>query len=236
LLQRLIQHTDTLLPPPSKGTTSLLGHGDASLLRTSSVHNEKPYNPRAPRTRLGKHLASQPKRSAFNSCLALTARELGGNVLSNHRQPTFVSKYYKELVTLFGHRFPIYCVTFDKSGLRVITGSDDYLVKIWCAKTGYLIYTLRGHQKEITDLTLNEENTLLATTSTDGIIRVWSMKDFRPIAVLTSGTPTVRLQLKAILGIYRLYSCFHLMLIEKGLYYRQLLSFANERHTVLDGD
>lgn len=112
-------------------------------------------------------------------------------MLRDQRQPTFVSKSYKELVTLFGHRFPIYCVTFDKAGLRVITGSDDYLVKIWCARTGYLIYTLRGHQKEITDLTLNEENTLLATTSTDGVIRVWSLKDFRPIAVLTSGTTSV---------------------------------------------
>ncbi|KAG2177959.1 hypothetical protein INT43_003206 [Umbelopsis isabellina] len=190
LLQKLVQHTDTLLPPPGHGTTTLLGHGDASLLRTTSVHNEKPYNPRAPQSRLAKHIYTQPKRSSFNSSLALTARELGGNVLKNQRQPTFVSKYYKELVTLFGHRFPIYCVTFDKAGLRVITGSDDYLVKIWCATTGYLIYTLRGHQKEITDLTLNEENTLLATTSTDGIIRVWSMKDFRPIAVLTSGAPT----------------------------------------------
>ncbi|GAB5586721.1 hypothetical protein Unana1_01621 [Umbelopsis nana] len=190
LLQKLVQHTDTLLPPPAAGSTALLGHGDASLLRSSSVHSEKPYNPRAPRARLAKHLVSQPKRSSFNSCLALSAREMGGNVLKNQRQPTFLSKYYKELVTLFGHRFPIYCVTFDKSGLRVITGSDDYLVKIWCARTGYLIYTLRGHQKEITDLTLNEENTLLATTSTDGIIRVWSMKDFRPIAVLTSGAAT----------------------------------------------
>ncbi|KAH8547630.1 hypothetical protein BGW37DRAFT_432323, partial [Umbelopsis sp. PMI_123] len=188
LLQRLVQHTDTLLPPPANGSSTLLGPGDASLLRTSSVHNEKPYIPRAPRSRLGKHMLSHPIRQVFNSCLALTARELGGNVLKDQRQPAFVSRSYKELVTLFGHRFPIYCVTFDKSGLRVITGSDDYLVKIWCARTGYLIYTLRGHQKEITDLTLNEENSLLATASTDGIIRVWSMKDFRPIAVLTSGT------------------------------------------------
>ncbi|KAG2187070.1 hypothetical protein INT44_003298 [Umbelopsis vinacea] len=188
LLQRLVQHTDTLLPPPAKGSSTLLGPGDASLLRNISVHNEKPYIPRAPRSRLGKHIYSHPNRQVFNSCLALTGRELGSNVLRDQRQPTFVSKSYKELVTLFGHRFPIYCVTFDKAGLRVITGSDDYLVKIWCARTGYLIYTLRGHQKEITDLTLNEENTLLATTSTDGVIRVWSLKDFRPIAVLTSGT------------------------------------------------
>lgn len=191
MLQRLVHHTDTLLPPPAKGSSTLLGPGDASLLRTISVHTDKPYIPRAPRSRLGKHIFSHPNRQVFNSCLALTGRELGGNVLRDQRQPTFVSRSYKELVTLFGHRFPIYCVTFDKAGLRVITGSDDYLVKIWCARTGYLIYTLRGHQKEITDLTLNEENTLLATTSTDGVIRVWSLKDFRPIAVLTSGTTAV---------------------------------------------
>ena len=32
--------------------------------------------------------------------------------------------------TLRGHRFAVYCITFDRSGRYVITGSDDHLVKV----------------------------------------------------------------------------------------------------------
>lgn len=34
--------------------------------------------------------------------------------------------------TLRGHRFAVYCITFDRSGRYVITGSDDHLVKVSC--------------------------------------------------------------------------------------------------------
>jgi hypothetical protein len=33
-------------------------------------------------------------------------------------------------VTLRGHRAALYCITFDKSGAIIITGSDDHLVKV----------------------------------------------------------------------------------------------------------
>lgn len=32
--------------------------------------------------------------------------------------------------TLRGHHFAVYCITFDRSGRYVITGSDDHLVKV----------------------------------------------------------------------------------------------------------
>ena len=34
--------------------------------------------------------------------------------------------------TLRGHRFAVYCITFDRSDRYVITGSDDHLVKVSC--------------------------------------------------------------------------------------------------------
>jgi hypothetical protein len=34
-------------------------------------------------------------------------------------------------VTCRGHNLAVYCVTFDMTGDRVITGADDWLVKVW---------------------------------------------------------------------------------------------------------
>jgi hypothetical protein len=46
--------------------------------------------------------------------------------------------------TLNGHLCEgVYCVKFDRTGQYVITGADDYLVKVWSAVTGRLLHTLK---------------------------------------------------------------------------------------------
>ena len=52
---------------------------------------------------------------------------------------------YQEIGSFQGHTLPIYCVCFDETGNRLITGSDDGLVKIWSMDTMTLLGTLRGH-------------------------------------------------------------------------------------------
>ena len=49
-------------------------------------------------------------------------------------------------VQVLGHRASIFCVTYDRSGLRVITGADDFQIKIWSTVTGRLLACLRGHE------------------------------------------------------------------------------------------
>ncbi|CAJ0905155.1 16517_t:CDS:2, partial [Entrophospora sp. SA101] len=100
-------------------------------------------------------------------CVKLAMREIG---LYRHSdlsplQQTF--REYVQLTTLFGHVTPIYCVLFDKSGSRVITGSDDRLIRIWCSNSGLLLKSFNGHQREITDMTLDKTGELLATTTND---------------------------------------------------------------------
>jgi len=81
-----------------------------------------------------------------------------------------------ELYQLSGHHgLPCYCIAFDPSGDRIVTGADDHLVKVWSARTGVLLATLRGHAAEITDLAINAEGTLLASSDVAGVIRVWSL-------------------------------------------------------------
>ncbi|KAJ1912278.1 hypothetical protein IWQ60_009733 [Tieghemiomyces parasiticus] len=98
--------------------------------------------------------------------------------------PIALLRNYEELVCVHGHKYASFCVMFDQTGLRLITGSDDFLIKVWCARSGYLINTLRGHQDVITDISINEENTLLATAAQNGVIRVFTMATGAPAAVL----------------------------------------------------
>lgn len=42
-----------------------------------------------------------------------------------------------------GHRDSVYCLDFDSS--RIITGSRDRTIKVWCIKTGKCIATFEGH-------------------------------------------------------------------------------------------
>uniref|UniRef100_A0A3Q3DD22 Uncharacterized protein n=1 Tax=Hippocampus comes TaxID=109280 RepID=A0A3Q3DD22_HIPCM len=85
---------------------------------------------------------------------------------------------------ILGHLSAVYCIAFDRTGLRIFTGSDDCLVKIWSSFDGRLHSTLRGHSAEITDLAVSYENTLIAAGSCDKTIRVWCLRTCAPVAVL----------------------------------------------------
>jgi WD40 repeat protein len=85
---------------------------------------------------------------------------------------------------MVGHQAPVYCTTFDRSGNRIITGSDDKLLKVWWVHTGQLIRSLRGHLGDISDISVCPENKLLASGSNDKTIRLWSLETYEPIMVL----------------------------------------------------
>lgn len=82
----------------------------------------------------------------------------------------------------------VYCVLFERSGKYILTGADDYLVKLWSATDGRLLATFRGASSEITDIAVNIDNTLMAAGSLDRILRVWDLQSTAPVAVLTGHT------------------------------------------------
>uniref|UniRef100_A0A158Q3Z3 Bromo domain-containing protein n=1 Tax=Dracunculus medinensis TaxID=318479 RepID=A0A158Q3Z3_DRAME len=92
-----------------------------------------------------------------------------------------------------GHLSSIFCVTFDRTGLFVITGADDHLVKVWSVMTGLLRFTLRGHSSEISDMSVSHDNTLLATGSVDKSVRIWNLQTAATITVFYAHSATVTL-------------------------------------------
>nr|XP_037858108.1 PH-interacting protein isoform X5 [Chlorocebus sabaeus] len=92
---------------------------------------------------------------------------------------------------ILGHLSSVYCVTFDRTGRRIFTGSDDCLVKIWATDDGRLLATLRGHAAEISDMAVNYENTMIAAGSCDKMIRVWCLRTCAPLAVLQGHSASI---------------------------------------------
>ncbi|KAF9930405.1 Bromodomain and WD repeat-containing protein 3 [Linnemannia zychae] len=189
LLSRLIVHTDAQIPPLVPGIRSLLSTGGSSLLREKGETERL----RMSQDNTGGHTLQSVvfgRRSALKdkSTLAyLHAKEFKGSVIRGSKIPRFVPSLFQELVIMNGHRFPTFCLLFDRTNNRIITGSDDYLIKIWSAQSGYLLFTLRGHSAVVTYMDLSTDNSMLATASDDGIVRVWDLKTSAPVAVLPTG-------------------------------------------------
>ncbi|KAM4701838.1 bromodomain and WD repeat-containing protein 1 [Discoglossus pictus] len=118
-------------------------------------------------------------------------KHLTGAVRFNSVCPINLYQKIKMHRRILGHLSSVYCVTFDRTGQRIFTGSDDCLVKIWSSYDGRLLATLRGPSAEISDITVNHENTLIAAGCCEKYIRVWCLRTCSPVAVLLGHTDSV---------------------------------------------
>ncbi|XP_067841033.1 PH-interacting protein isoform X2 [Heptranchias perlo] len=193
ICQRLGPLLEKETPQSVPGVHSLLGAGRQSLLRTNksckhvvwkgsalaALHRGRPPEPPI-------NYGSPP-----NIVDTIRARQLTGSFRLSQLVPTAVYLHMKMHKRILGHLSSVYCVTFDRTGRRIFTGSDDCLVKIWTTDDGRLLATLRGHSAEISDMAVNYENTMIAAGSCDKIIRVWCLRTCAPLAVLQGHTASI---------------------------------------------
>uniref|UniRef100_A0A667YKL9 Bromodomain and WD repeat domain containing 1 n=1 Tax=Myripristis murdjan TaxID=586833 RepID=A0A667YKL9_9TELE len=174
---------DREVPSCVPGVHSLLGSGKQSMLRsakgthTSSSSYAALHRGRPPERPLNCKNPPQLVEIYRGRELTGTQRFTSINPVSNYQHMRLHRR-------ILGHLSAVYCIAFDRTGLRIFTGSDDCLVKIWSSFDGRLHSTLRGHSAEITDLAVSYENTLIAAGSCDKTIRVWCLRTCAPVAVL----------------------------------------------------
>jgi len=110
-----------------------------------------------------------------------------------------------------GHFAFVNCIALDPDCNYVCTGADDYLIKIWSARTGDLLRTLRGHKGRIVSLAatcrdLPTRDVLFASASADLTIRLWTAPGGRCVRILSGHRkPINELQFDHSNGM--LYSC-----------------------------
>ncbi|MBN9121480.1 MAG: protein kinase [Planctomycetes bacterium] len=80
------------------------------------------------------------------------------------------------LLTLGGHKAPLYSAAFSPDGTRIVTGSWDHTAKVWDAKTGNELLTLGGHKAPLFSAAFSADGSRIVTASGDGTAKVWDAK------------------------------------------------------------
>ena len=61
-------------------------------------------------------------------------------------------------------------VAFSQDGSRVVSGSDDSIVRIWNATTGEVEVDLRGHTGSVTSVAFSKDDSRVVSGSHDNTI------------------------------------------------------------------
>ncbi len=77
------------------------------------------------------------------------------------------------LATLQGHRKAVLSAVFSPDGTKVVTGSEDYLARVWDLE-GRLLMELKGHKECIVALAFSSDGMKILTGSEDHTARLWN--------------------------------------------------------------
>lgn len=79
-----------------------------------------------------------------------------------------------EVITLRGHKSPVFAAAFSPDGKRIATGSFDRSIKLWDAASGNELMTFQGHQSAVTSVSFSPDGQRIVSCSVDGTVRVWN--------------------------------------------------------------
>ncbi|MDX2272162.1 MAG: NB-ARC domain-containing protein [Cyanobacteriota bacterium] len=72
-----------------------------------------------------------------------------------------------------GHTSWVLSLSWHPDGQRLVSGSGDYLLKLWDAQTGQCLSTLPGHQQTVWWVAWSPDGTQIASASGDHTIKIW---------------------------------------------------------------
>lgn len=125
-----------------------------------------------------------PKFEKANDLLKIRCRRQNGRLPRKVEYNDTLWSTFQTQLHILGHLDQVNIITFDQTGKRILTGSDESLIKIWSSITGMLLMTLRGHEGEIMDMQVHPDNTLLASCDDKKSIRVWCLQSGATVTCL----------------------------------------------------
>ncbi|MCE9605245.1 MAG: protein kinase [Planctomycetia bacterium] len=98
--------------------------------------------------------------------------------------------------TYVGHKGPVVSVSFDRSGARLLTASNDGTARLWNRDDGRLLRTFQGHSSAVLSAALSPDEKQIVTTGHDGVAIVWSLEE----KATTSAKGDAPAEIRAFLG------------------------------------
>ncbi len=89
-----------------------------------------------------------------------------------------MTDFEADTIMLSGHTNIARSAQFSSNGSQVITGSDDWTVRIWETGNGECIQTIEGHEDTVSCVSFSSDSQKLITSSWDGIVRIWDAKTY----------------------------------------------------------
>src|SRR5258705_1273217 len=93
---------------------------------------------------------------------------------------------------LEGHTDHCRCITFSPDGGRLISGSDDFSVRLWDISTGALLRVMEGHSDVVLSVTYSPDGRYIASGSYDNTVRIWDAISGLQVRIYTGHSDWVR--------------------------------------------
>lgn len=78
-------------------------------------------------------------------------------------------------VTFKGHKSAVTALTYDSTGMHLVSGSKDTDVIVWDVVSENGLYRLKGHKGMVTDAVFMKEHNILITGSKDTFVKFWDL-------------------------------------------------------------
>lgn len=85
---------------------------------------------------------------------------------------------HRQVATLVGHRNVVRAVAFSPRGGRVISGSDDWTVRVFDVDSGVQLGDLIGHRGPVQGVAYGPGGSWIVSGSSDGAIKLWEGDTF----------------------------------------------------------
>lgn len=95
---------------------------------------------------------------------------------------------FEHVSVMDAHRGAVAALAFHPDGVRLFSGGEDWLIKVWSLEDGALatpVGQMKGHSAPVSGLSFNPRSWLLASSGAESRIRIWSGEGDVPVEVTT---------------------------------------------------